>query len=174
MVTEEGLNVEVRSAGVSAVGGLPISEFSAEILRNKGAAETSMESNMLTSSWVEWADLILTMTTSHKRLLIQKYPKALNKTFTLKEYVQQDPEHVERIAQREQFVAELVLKKVTSQSITREEKRKLAAMDEQLPDMNIADPYGGTLELYQHSAEEIEENLQQLLRIVKKLAADSE
>ena len=35
---------------------------------------------------MEWADLILTMTTAHKDTVISNYPEAEHKVFTLKEY----------------------------------------------------------------------------------------
>jgi len=36
---------------------------------------------------VEWADVILTMTKSHKETMIRSAPMALGKTFTIPEYV---------------------------------------------------------------------------------------
>ncbi len=40
---------------------------------------------------IESMDLILCATNSHKRILIQMYPNIADKIFTMKEYVQNDP-----------------------------------------------------------------------------------
>jgi protein-tyrosine phosphatase len=39
---------------------------------------------------MEWADLILTMTTAHRDTIIANYPNADRKVFTLKEYTSED------------------------------------------------------------------------------------
>lgn len=40
----------------------------------------------LSNDEIEWADLILTMTTTHKDTIISSYPQIEHKVFTLKEY----------------------------------------------------------------------------------------
>jgi len=78
-------NVEVRSAGIYA---MPNAEMSAH------AQQVLFEANMthqhsatqLSIAEMEWADLILTMTTAHRDTIIANYPNADRKVFTLKEY----------------------------------------------------------------------------------------
>ena len=71
LAKERGIELEVRSAGVSAISGTSVSRHAAAILREI----------------VNWADLVLTLTGGHKRHLLQYFPSAVSKTHTLKEYV---------------------------------------------------------------------------------------
>jgi len=78
-------NVEVRSAGIYALEGGSMSENSKSVLE---AHQISMDhsSKLVSKDDLQWADLILTMTTAHKELVIQLYPEVQEKIFTLKEY----------------------------------------------------------------------------------------
>lgn len=77
--------VAVRSAGVSAVDGLPISTNAKTLIEEAGLPYTPV-SNAITVEELEWADLVLTMTMSHKAVLLNSFPEVEAKTFTLKEY----------------------------------------------------------------------------------------
>ena len=78
-------NVEVRSAGIYALEGGDMSENSKSVLE---AHQISMDhySKLVSKDDLQWADLILTMTTAHKELVLQLYPEVKEKIFTLKEY----------------------------------------------------------------------------------------
>ena len=43
-----------------------------------------------------WSDLILTLTQSHKQHVMQSFPAAADKTYTLKEYVEDDEQVLKR------------------------------------------------------------------------------
>ncbi|EMR07882.1 Low molecular weight protein-tyrosine-phosphatase ywlE [Bhargavaea cecembensis DSE10] len=77
--------VSVRSAGISAYPGSPVSGHSAELIREAGFEEPGL-SSPADSEAVEWADLILTMTDAHKRMLERAIREANGKTFTLNAY----------------------------------------------------------------------------------------
>lgn len=77
--------VEVRSAGIYAMDGVSISENAKQVIEEDGI-EYIHYSRQLSEEDLLWADLILTMTAAHKELLLQAYPFASNKTYTLKEY----------------------------------------------------------------------------------------
>lgn len=77
--------IEVRSAGIYAVNGSEASTHAKKVLDDKGISHNH-RSSLLTQAEVNWADLILTMTSSHKQAIQQQYPQAGNKVFTLKEY----------------------------------------------------------------------------------------
>ncbi|MBD7984646.1 low molecular weight protein arginine phosphatase [Sporosarcina sp. Sa2YVA2] len=77
--------VDVRSAGVHAVDGLPISANALTLIEQSDMPYTPV-STAVTAERLAWADLILTMTSSHKRLLLHSFPSVAEKTFTLKEY----------------------------------------------------------------------------------------
>ncbi|MFC4768421.1 low molecular weight protein arginine phosphatase [Effusibacillus consociatus] len=85
---EQGVsNIEVRSAGVAAVDGSPASHGALEALRQRQIQGDKHRSQMFTEELGQWADLILTMTSSHKILLGDRFPQYLDKMFTLKEFV---------------------------------------------------------------------------------------
>ncbi|GAB7387883.1 protein arginine phosphatase PrpB [Bacillaceae bacterium] len=90
LLQEKGLPGEVKSAGVAALEGLPASPQAVEVLKQKGI-ELAHRSQPLTDELVRWADLIFTMTESHKRMVHGMQEEAKEKTFTLKEYVDGEP-----------------------------------------------------------------------------------
>jgi protein arginine phosphatase len=164
----EGLDIEARSAGVSAINGSPVSGHSSRILGEYGAS-VPKASCALTGSLVDWADLILTMTAAHKGLLLQRFPQAVDKVHTLKEYVVDDPKVLECLQEREALVSELQLKQALGQQITDEELFRLSELERAVPNFDISDPYGGPIELYRSCASEIEAGLTQLVRKLKAL-----
>lgn len=66
-------NFEAKSAGVFAGEGQPISSGSANVLQQEGMA-VDHTSQPVNGELMNWADLILTMSTSHKNLLTDRYP----------------------------------------------------------------------------------------------------
>src|SRR5690606_35912453 len=72
-------------AGVYAMSGMKASENAQKVLEENGIFHHH-QSTALTENEVEWATLILTMTTGHKNTLIGKFPNAKQKTYTLKEF----------------------------------------------------------------------------------------
>lgn len=162
MAEQSGLALDIRSAGVSAVDGLPVSKHSADILREKGY-DKSMSSNSITSELIQWSDLILTMTGGHKRSVVQQYPQAVEKIYTLKEYVEDDPAVLDQMRERESFFAELQVKHALNQPISEGEWKRARELERNGPNFDIADPYGGTREDYERCAAEIEACLRKLI-----------
>ncbi|MDQ0232137.1 low molecular weight protein arginine phosphatase [Metabacillus malikii] len=81
--------IEVKSAGVFAMDGYEASPNAIEALSEKGIS-CSHQSSSLSKDLVDWATIILTMTNGHKQSVIDYYPEAGRKTFTLSEYVRKD------------------------------------------------------------------------------------
>lgn len=77
--------IEVRSAGVFA-GSSPISKNASAVLEQQGIPFDHISKPLLHED-LEWSDIILTMTVSHKQLVRQQHPHVSEKLFTLKEYV---------------------------------------------------------------------------------------
>jgi protein-tyrosine phosphatase len=77
--------IEVKSAGIYAATGSEASAHAKQVLGDNKISHQH-HSTPLTNVEVEWADLILTMTASHKFAIQQQYPQAKVKVFTLKEY----------------------------------------------------------------------------------------
>jgi protein-tyrosine-phosphatase len=77
---------DVQSAGVFAANGHPASQQTIEVLKQKNI-ECNHQSQQLTRELLDWADLVLTMTNSHKDIVLQEFPGVLHKVHTLKEFV---------------------------------------------------------------------------------------
>ncbi len=92
LASKEIEGIEVRSAGVFA-GSSPISPNAAAVLEEQGI-EFDHISRPLSTEELEWADVILTMTLSHKQLIRQQHAQVSSKLFTLKEYVTGSAEDV--------------------------------------------------------------------------------
>lgn len=168
ILSEEGLtDIEVRSAGVAAYEGTPLSDHAASVLKSKGCTGPSA-STFLSHTLVDWADLVLTMTSSHKRHTIQLYPEAVDKVYTLKEYVQDDPQLADKISEMESLITELQLKQALSEQISEEERTRMLALQKELPQPDIVDPFGGSIRQYESCAQEIEECLIKLTAKLKQ------
>lgn len=115
---------EVKSAGIFAQDGSTASPHSIDVLK-KQSIPIDHKSKQLTTELVVWSDLILTMGNSHKQMILQRYPKADDKVFCLKEFAQNTK-------------------------------------------ADIADPFGGTLEDYEKTFNEIEEAIQKLIEKLGK------
>lgn len=80
--------VVVKSAGVYAPDGAEVS-VNAKIVLEENNISHDHRSSALTRERIDWATLVLTMTQSHKGLIISQYPFAADKTFTLKEFAEE-------------------------------------------------------------------------------------
>ncbi|WP_027415226.1 low molecular weight protein arginine phosphatase [Aneurinibacillus terranovensis] len=203
MANDKGLDIEVQSAGLFASQGFAASDHAVRVLRKKGI-ECTHASQPVTPELLEWADIILTMTESHRHTLWQKYPQYENKVYTLKEYTDLSPETNTRTAELDELYRELERKQEAFLAMNREEisrledeyqtlynqleqvrerlddwrdqlmketveeRNRIAVLEQQTPNYDISDPYGGPLEVYEQCAEEISHSLEQLLRIIEK------
>ncbi len=79
--------IKIQSAGISAFNGGSILPNTDRILRSRGIEYTG-KSQSVTLELIKWSDLILTMTRSHKYILLSQIPTIKDKLFTLKEYVE--------------------------------------------------------------------------------------
>lgn len=79
-------NIEVRSAGVYAHNGGAMSMNAKKVLLENGILENHRSSE-IDPLYIDQADVILTMTRSHLHALLQYFPQAANKIYTLSEYV---------------------------------------------------------------------------------------
>jgi len=162
LAEEAGLMVETRSAGVAAIGGAPISSHSRSVLERRGLS-CEHRSKMLSVEDVRWADHILTMTMSHKRIVIEHFPEAVHKVHTLKEFAMDDPELLGIIEEREALIAQLQLNTALNQPITEEHQSRLMELEKIAPDYDVQDPFGGSLQLYAACALEIEMELRRVI-----------
>jgi protein-tyrosine-phosphatase len=86
MAKDRGLNINIKSAGIFALDGQRASKEAIEVLKEDGIDISSHRANMIHRDLLKEADLILTMSISHKEALIFKYDFVKEKIYTLKEY----------------------------------------------------------------------------------------
>ena len=77
--------VELVSAGVQAVVGSAMHPDSALVLRGLGGSPDGFVARQLVDDMAIFADLTLTMTRQHRRDVLRVAPRALARTFTLRE-----------------------------------------------------------------------------------------
>jgi protein-tyrosine phosphatase len=148
MAARRSLNIEVRSAGVSTVDGMGASANALEALRRKQIAHTGT-SRMLAETAVQWADLILTMTASHKRGLI--------------EYAMLDKQVAADLAELERLYSEWQMKLALGEQISDADRLHMLELERKIPSFDIDDPFGGPLHVYESCAAQIEEAVEKLL-----------
>lgn len=180
---------QARSAGIHALDGLEMSEGSKAALAKRGIME-SHQSTSLTPELVRWSDVMLTMTENHKRLVIEQFPEHVSYVYTLKEFVQNDPEINKKIEELKDHTTQLELKRASFLAKNQEKveeyiKRKQinnqtalekelldmlhphqAAIDRlewDLPSLDITDPFGADHDTYESTYKEIEIAIDELL-----------
>ncbi|USB32893.1 low molecular weight protein arginine phosphatase [Paenibacillus sp. YPG26] len=167
LAKEHGVDVEVRSAGVSAADGVQIS-YHAEAVLRENQIEDLMTSTALRAELTEWADLILTLTQGHKRQVIQYFPGTAGKTFTLKEYVEDDEQVLADIRELDGHLAARELQMSLGQQMSAADSQRMIELRQRIPVYDISDPFGGTREDYDRTAAEIRTALDKLIDILKQ------
>jgi protein-tyrosine phosphatase len=81
-----GPTVTVSSAGTHALVGHPISGPMAALLTNRGFEPHPFEARRLSEHMLKEADLVLTMTRAQRGLVVELWPAAVRRTFTLREF----------------------------------------------------------------------------------------
>lgn len=79
-------NFNVQSAGIYAIPYSEMSGYAKQVL-DEANIEHQHQATQLSYKEIEWADLILTMTTVHRDSIIANFSAIEHKVFTLKEYV---------------------------------------------------------------------------------------
>ncbi|MFA9560618.1 low molecular weight protein arginine phosphatase [Evansella sp. AB-rgal1] len=191
---KSGATIQVKSAGVHAMDGMLMSEGSRAALANRGISENH-RAQLVNEELLQWADVVLTMTESHKRLLLERFPYAYEKVSTLKEYVYNDAGTKDKLEKIKHHIAQLELKKATflannqgkvdefneKNEIPNQEKfeqellkllkpdqEAIEQLESELPSFDVADPYGGSLPVYEATLKEIEAAVEKLLEQVNK------
>ena len=82
-------NVNVRSAGIFAAQGIAMSQQAQQVLAQNHITHEH-QSSPFNQQDADWADLILTMTSTHKGMVLRLADNVSQKTYTLNEYVEND------------------------------------------------------------------------------------
>lgn len=162
LAQERGMVVEVSSAGVATVEGLPISHHAEGVLKDLGIKD-QITSTPLHAGLIEWADLVLTLTQSHKRQAIATFPEKADKIYTLKEYVEEDETILAEQAELSQLIADLELSRALGQALEEAKERRIRELLQRMPQYDISDPFGGSRREYDMAAQEIREALEKLI-----------
>lgn len=85
LLGERGSEIRLSSAGVGAVVGSAMHPDSALVLSGLGAEAGDFRAQQFLGSMAAEADLTLTMTRNHRRDVLHGAPRALARTFTLRE-----------------------------------------------------------------------------------------
>lgn len=78
--------LEVESAGTMAAPGVGMNEAARRVLARRGITETDSHASSPLDRWVPWADLILTMTRSHRDDVLAAYPGLEGKVYVLAQW----------------------------------------------------------------------------------------
>lgn len=168
LAQERGMELEVRSAGVSAISGTSISRHASAILRDEGIND-HMTSTQLSAENVAWADLILTLTGGHKRHLLQYFPAAVSKTYTLKEYVHDEEAVNGDIRELDSLYADAELTIALGGEPDAAALQRIIEIRQRIPSFDITDPFGGSREDYELAAAEIRTALYSLIDKLESL-----
>lgn len=173
---QEKSDHQVKSAGIYAQNGQKASEYTLNVLESDGINYNG-HAQQVDEALVNWADLILTMTTQHKQIVTMKYAQAFDKIFTLKEYAMDDDQSKwEQLKQaylnleeKRAIVVEENGQHQTEQQLRaflREEQDEIERLEAEMPSYDISDPFGGDQAAYQQTLQEIKNYIEML---VKKL-----
>lgn len=200
-IQREELDWEVKSAGLAAFDGEPISPHAQAALQEKEIA-FSCTSQQVNKELLSWADFIVTMTQAHKQMLICLAPENADKIFTLKELSNSNLKKRKKLEkQLDQLYVEIEEKRAHWQhqwqlpsgkkwprKVEKAWKRAIAptiakekSLRKQLErfnlDPDIKDPFGGSLDEYRACRDEIQFEIDKWIKRMKEekdLADDSE
>lgn len=186
LAEREGLDLEVKSAGISAMDGASASDQATQVLEEKGIKHHHA-STQLSEGQVAWADVILTMTAHHKAYMIHDFPESVDKIFTLKEYASLGENKIAADQALDQVYLEMERKRAEIaeqfslhadepwpkeaeeawlneiQPLLAKEPQYGAELERIAQSQDISDPFGGSVERYRQCAQEIEEAIQQIV-----------
>ncbi|MFC3039617.1 low molecular weight protein arginine phosphatase [Virgibacillus xinjiangensis] len=170
-------DAEVQSAGIFAGKNQRANINAIQALKEKGVDAEHL-SQPVTSKLLQWADIVLTMTTQHKQSLIMEYPNFQDKYFTLKEYVsdtdrkvweQLKKAYADYEMKRSLFIQENEMKfdnKVLDRKLRehlQEDAKNIQRLEADLINYDISDPFGGDLSIYQDTLAELEKHIDMLI-----------
>lgn len=82
--------IKVLSAGVFTFDGMPASDEAIQVMQEYGIDISNHKSKQLNEDIIKQADLILTMTDSHRRAVVDKFPDYEPLVFTINQYIDLD------------------------------------------------------------------------------------
>ncbi|MGI6485605.1 MAG: low molecular weight protein arginine phosphatase [Thermoanaerobacterales bacterium] len=83
---EKQKDFRVESCGIAAIDGDPASLYAKKVMKDEGVDISSHIARLMTYELLKSADLILTMTKSHKDYILKKYPDLKGRVFLISEF----------------------------------------------------------------------------------------
>ncbi|MCP3027570.1 low molecular weight protein arginine phosphatase [Halobacillus sp. A5] len=170
----------VKSAGIFAGLNQPVGANTHEVLAEIGLSFDNT-STPVTQELLEWSDIVLCMTESHKQTLALQYPDLQHKFFTLKEYVLIDEDQWRHLtdlyaqfeekrawvlSQADENLNEVELEQFLLKELD-EEIKAIQQAEQELPNLNIIDPYGQSVQVYRETRDELEKTIEGLVDKLK-------
>lgn len=87
LLAARGLRARVTSAGIAAADGAPAAAAAVQVMQEQGLDLSGHEAKLLTPALIDEADLILTMSSAQKDAIRDMNAGAIEKTFSLAEFV---------------------------------------------------------------------------------------
>lgn len=150
-----GLPVQVSSAGLLAEG-VPATPTAVEVLGRRGVDLGGHRSRVLTPDLVSASDLVLGMAREHVREAAVADPRAFSRTFTLKELVRRGAEVGPRA--HDLSVGEWL-------DVVHDGRKPADVLGSSTED-DVADPIGEPRSVYEHTADELEALIDQLVGLI--------
>lgn len=145
--------VEVTSAGVQISPGMPVPARHLQLARQLGIEGLEEHrAQPLNADDLEDYDLILGMSRNHRRYIVQKDPRLVRKTFTLREFAHLAPyvgkEDIRRSLDKGESLCQAVVEAIT---MKRGMVPKLPSKD----DLDIIDPYNKSRRIHRRSRDQL-------------------
>ncbi|GAB3044858.1 low molecular weight protein arginine phosphatase [Virgibacillus ainsalahensis] len=182
LLREKIPDAEVQSAGLFAGMNQRANENALNVLKERNI-EVNHLSQPVTTKLLQWADIVLTMTTSHKQSLIIEFPNFQEKYFTLKEYVSDSDKQVwdelkkaysDYEEKRSLFIQKnqrhMDNKKLDRelQEHVYEDGKQIRRLEANLINYDVSDPFGGDLRVYQETLVELDKYINLLRKKLDK------
>ncbi|WP_206830669.1 low molecular weight protein arginine phosphatase [Alicyclobacillus fructus] len=92
LVEDRALGWKVDSAGLMAMEGVPMTEHAAQALARRQVPAEGHAAKRLTREMLREADLVLTMSRSHRQALVDVFPELAEKVHTIYAFAHEVPE----------------------------------------------------------------------------------
>lgn len=159
LAAELGTSVAVRSAGTHALVGQPVAGPMDQLLRDFGTDSSAFVARRLTETLLQPTDLVLTMTRAHRTVVLNLWPAAVRRTFTLLEFARLlegvDPSALPDGELQERLRAAVPLAA----------SRRRQVLDPALDD--VVDPYRQSADVYRTAFHDIRRAVDTIIRVVR-------
>ena len=145
-------SVTIVSAGTHALVGEPIAEPMTELLSSAGANPSQFGASQLRAADVRGADLILALTREHRAEIVDLWPGAVRRSFTLNEFARALLQIETDDLPEANSAADRLTSLLPHAATLRGQHRPTTATAD-----DIIDPYHRSNEIYQQSFDQISE-----------------